>query len=419
MKVALFNDSFPPQIDGVANAVVNYAKIINDGKNSSVAVVPEYPGADDSCFDFPVVRYPALDMSKLTGYYAGTPFHAFVEKDLKEAGVDILHSHCPIASTLMARSLRKPLDVPIVLTYHTKFDLDIANVIKLKLMQESAIRALVANISSCDEVWTVSDGAGANLRSLGYEGDYYVVENGVDVPNERLDENLTRKLTEECGIPENVPVYLFVGRLMWYKGIKIILDALAALKSQDYDFCAIFVGSGSDEQEIRSYVSSHGLGGKIIFTGPVSDREKLRALYCRADLMLFPSTFDTNGLVVREAAACSLPAVLVKGSCAAEGVKHCETGFLIDEDPASMAVCLTTLNYNKSLVKEVGSKASSNLYISWNQAVAKAMDRYEVVIDKYKSGGYKRKHRVMDDFFTLMGDAMETINKIKDRNDIF
>ena len=59
-------------------------------------------------------------------------------------------------------------------------DIDIANAIHAKLLQEGAKKLLVDNISAFDEVWTVSHGAGENLRSLGYEGAYTVMENGVD-----------------------------------------------------------------------------------------------------------------------------------------------------------------------------------------------------------------------------------------------
>lgn len=413
MNIALLNDSFPPLIDGVANTIVNYAQRLNNDTDTATVVVPEYPGADDSGIAFPVERYPAIDATKITGYWAGLPFYPPVEKVLKERKTDLIHSHCPFASTLMARSLREQLDAPLVFTYHTKFDIDIANILSLKLLQEQAIRALVENISACDEIWTVSRGAAENLTSLGYEGDCIVMKNGVDIPKGRLNEQEINKYTEGFNIPHNKPVYLFVGRLMWYKGIKIILDALAALKSQHFDFCAVFVGTGSDELSIKKYVSQINLGDKLIFTGPVHEREILKALYCRADLLLFPSTFDTNGLVVREAAACSLPAVLVSGSCAAEGVEDERTGFFTEENAASLAVCLTKLYNKKPLLMSVGERAASEIYVSWDDAVRDARDRYEIVVDKYRSGQYRKRRKPADDFFMLMGDIIDVVNRIQ------
>ena len=144
-----------------------------------------------------------------------------------------MHTHCPITSCLLARSLRAVVDAPLVLTYHTKYDVDIAKAVRGKLLQESAIRALVQNVASCDEVWVVSRGAGENLRSLGYEGDYIVMENGVDVPRGRVsDEAIAAATGRAIDLPQNVPVFLFVGRLMWYKGIRMILDALRTLREK-------------------------------------------------------------------------------------------------------------------------------------------------------------------------------------------
>ena len=142
LNVCLINDSFPPAIDGVANAVVNYGRIINGGLGRASVVTPYYPEADDSVFSFPVIRYPSIDMTRLVGYRAGLPFSADVMRQLEGSGFDLIHSHCPITSTLFARTLRERLDVPIVLTYHTKFDIDIANAIKSKRLQTEAIRLL-------------------------------------------------------------------------------------------------------------------------------------------------------------------------------------------------------------------------------------------------------------------------------------
>lgn len=182
LNVCLINDSFPPEIDGVANAVTNYARLINAQHGSASVVTPSNPQADDSVFPFPVLRYPSVDMTKYVGYRAGMPFSPEILRQVEEGGFDIIHSHCPITSTMLARVLRERIDVPVVFTYHTKFDIDIANAVRGKLLQEEAARILVENISACDEVWTVSNGAGENLCKLGYKGRYTVMPNGVDFP---------------------------------------------------------------------------------------------------------------------------------------------------------------------------------------------------------------------------------------------
>lgn len=410
--ICLLNDSFPPAIDGVANAVSNYAVQIEMNHGHSVVVTPSYPGADDSRYKFPVLRYPSIDIRERVGFVAGLPFSPEVTRSLTTERVDLLHSHCPIVSAMLARELRDVLDVPVVLTYHTKFDIDIEKIIRSKLLQEISIRALVQNISACDEVWVVSHGAGENLRSLGYEGDYIVMNNGVDMPRGKAGSEQVEAVVNGYDLPQGVPVFLFVGRLMWYKGLRIILDALAKIHANGIDFRMVFIGDGGDGKDVRNYASELGLEGVCFFTGAVLERETLRAWYSRADLFLFPSTFDTNGLVVREAAACDLASVLVAESCAAEGVTDGQNGFLIEKTADSLAACLTRLYSNRELMIKVGMNAGRELYISWESAVANAYDRYQTVIDRYRSGKYSRNTQPLDNFFKTNGELMEALGRI-------
>ena len=410
--ICLLNDSFPPIIDGVANAVVNYAENIEKHHGHAVVVTPAVPGADDSGFPFPVVRYPSIDTRRLVGYVAGYPFSPETALRVREEKVELLHTHCPIASAILARSLREVVDAPLVLTYHTKYDIDIAKAVKSRLLQESAIRALVQNVNACDEVWVVSRGAGENLRSLGYEGAYTVMENGVDVPRGRVSAAAVAAATAGYDLPDGVPLFLFVGRLMWYKGLHIILDALRALQEQGQDFRMVFIGAGGDEKEVRAEVETLRLSDRCFFTGSIADRETLRAWYCRADLFLFPSTFDTNGLVVREAAASGCPSVLIAGSCAAEGVTDGRNGFLIEENAVSLCAKLTALCADREAMRRVGENAMRELYLSWEDAVARANERYAVVLDRYRSGKYPKHERFSDEFFNTQGDLMEAMSRV-------
>ena len=410
-SICLINDSFPPVTDGVANAVVNYAKILTENGKKATVVTPAYPGADDSQFDFPIVRYPSVDLTKLVGYHAGFPFSSQTLETLVERDFDLIHCHCPVTSAMLARALRDRIHVPLVFTYHTKFDIDIANAIKGKLLQEEAKKVLVDNITACDEVWTVSHGAGENLKSLGYQGDYLVMPNGVDFPKGRVDESLVREVTKDFDLPENVPMFLFVGRMMWYKGLKIILDALDTLKRQGTEFRMVFVGNGGDREEVIAYSEKLGLSDCVFFTAPAYDRNVIRAWYCRADLFLFPSTFDTNGLVVREAAACGLGSVLVRGSCAAEDIRDGESGFLIEENAESMARMLTALSRNPEAMRRVGKTAQDEIYISWKDAVTHAQARYEVVLENFKAGKYLAHNRQSDEAFHAISSYLAAVGR--------
>lgn len=411
--ICLLNDSFPPLIDGVANAVTNYAGTIHSHGGTPIVITPDHPDAKDESYPYKVIRYPSMDLRNRTGYMAGIPFSPDVARKLSGNHISLLHSHCPIVSTMLARELRQIVDAPLVLTYHTKFDIDIANILKSKALQDIGKRALLENINACDEVWAVSRGAAENLHSLGYEGECVIMQNGVDLPRERVGAEQIRTATEAYNLPEGIPVFLFVGRIMWYKGLRIILDALAKLRAAQIDFRMVFIGGGGDYDEVTAYSQACGLTEKCIFTGPIHSRDMLRAWYCRADLFLFPSTFDTNGLVVREAAACSLASVLIEGSCAAEGITDNANGFLIQENADSLFHCLLELSENPQKMAEVGFRAGLEIYISWEDAVKAAMDRYQVVIDRYNSGECRPYRKPMEGIFRANGDLMEGIAHIQ------
>lgn len=421
MKVCLLNDSFPPVIDGVANVVLNYADVMVKNKLADIVVgTPEYPKTDYSVYPYRVIPYNSIDTTKIVkGYRAGNPLDIKEYKELTEFRPDIIHTHCPVSSTYMARMIRSVTNTPIVFTYHTKFDEDIAKAVKSEFLRNETAKVLSRNIEACDEVWVVSEGAGENMRSLGYKGDYRVMNNGVDFAKGRVDDDTVAKVTADYDLPDGVPVFLFVGRIIEYKGIPIIIDAMSALKAAGVDFRMIFIGSGPELEKYKALVDERGLNdrsecGKCIFTGPIYDRDELRAWNTRADVFIFPSTYDTNGIVVREAAACGLASILIKGSCAAEGITDGRNGYLIEKTAEDLSELLKNIIVDIDKVHEVGQHAMDEIYISWNDSVHAAHERYGELIDIYKSGqkATNRKHIMYDSLGELSDDVLQAIADI-------
>lgn len=418
MKVCLLNDSFPPVIDGVANVVLNYAGIMTEEKMADVMVgTPKYPGAEYHSYPYYVVPYPSFDTTKIVkGYRAGYPVNIPELRDMIDFKPDIIHTHCPVASTYLARILKGANDAPVIFTYHTKFDEDIARAVKSEFIQKETIKVLVNNIESCDEVWTVSEGAAENLKSLGYTGKYRVMGNGVDFEKGRSDAETVKRVTGAYDLPEGVPVFLFVGRMISYKGVPIILDALEKLKKMDIDFRMVLIGSGADLPIFKKTVEDKNLKDKCIFTGPIYDRNELKAWNTRADLFIFPSTYDTNGIVVREAAACGLASVLVKGSCAAEGITDDRNGFLIEQNADSLSEMLSKLAKDIPHMKDVGQHAMDEIYISWNDSVHAAFERYNEILELKKAGKFEGRQmswqdQIMEMPYEILAETTKQLSK--------
>jgi len=414
MNVILLNDSFPPVIDGVANVVMNYARIMTEQNMAETIVgTPRYPDADYNSYPYRVIPYKSFDTTGIVhGYRAGNPFAAKAVGEMISFAPDIIHTHCPVSSTVMARILRNETQTPVIFTYHTKFDVDIARAMRTRFLQKESLKTLVDNISACDDVWVVSRGAGENLRSNGFEGDYIVMPNGVDFAKGRVDADVVQEVTKHYDLPEGVPVFLFVGRMMKYKGLPLILDALQLLSESGMDYRMVFIGDGQDAEEMRQKAIENGVSDKVIFTGAEHNRDVLRAWNTRADLFLFPSTYDTNGIVVREAAACGLASVLIRDSCAAEGITDGRNGYIIEETPPAMAALLTEVCRDLGRVHQVGQNAMDEIYISWESAVGHAYDRYGEVLELKQSGKLPgRKKETSDYFIDIAANLMDAMDK--------
>ena len=384
LKIGLLNDSFPPVIDGVANTVKAYADLLYE-QDEPIVITPKYPRVTDR-YPYEIYRYHSIPTDKLVGYRSGNPFEPHCVTELLNKKFDILHVHCPFASAVLALNLKRLSHnrIPLVFTYHTKFDVDIEKRIPFKGIQKLVIRFVVKNISHMDEVWVVSSGAGKNLRSLGYKGTYRIMPNGTDFEKRRSPDESIEKLKQKLGVQKDEFFFLFVGRMMWYKNIGLIIDSMKILKEKEIPFKVVMVGNGDDLYAIQQYVEESGLEDRFVFAGPVYDREELRAYYSAADLFLFPSTYDTSGLVVKEAAACSCPSVLIQDSCAAEGVEDGVSGYLCQESAESCADAIVNATSDRNALQKVGAQAAESVYHSWSDAVKDARARYEDIIQQKK-----------------------------------
>lgn len=383
IKVGLGSDAFPPTTDGISNVVKSYADIINNGLGEAVVITPKNPNQQDYKYSYPIYRYKSWYVPSKEGYSVGWPFKEELHRDIINMNFDILHSHAPLATSYYFRRVTALKKIPTVLTYHTKYEYDVDRRVPTKPAKDFARHFILNNINAADEVWVTSEGTVDSLRKFGYQGECVLMPNGCDLPVTNVSDSDIAMIKRKHSVPEGMPVFLYSGRMIWYKNIKLIIDACAKLKRDGKNFRLIMLGFGADENAIKLYIKKSDLKDYVIWTGKILDRQEIKGYYGISDVLLFPSVFDTNGLVVREAAACATPSLLVRGSCAAEGITDGETGFLCMESSHSIASVLADIMNNKQLLNTVGRNAQERIYLSWDDAVKKAYDRYQIVIENF------------------------------------
>ena len=384
--IGLFNDNFPPILDGVALTVQNYAYWLHE-KGQDVAVITPYaPKSADvlKAAKYPIYRYPSVPIIHRPPYRYGLPYASpqfwFRWRRMK---FDILHAHCPFTSADLALSAAHRQQKPLVATFHSKYRQDFEHNVKNPKMVDLMLKTIMKFYAQADEVWIPQAAVEPTLREYGYKGHVEVVENGNDFYTPEVQIGAMRKeMRDELGLLPEETMLLFVGQHIWEKNIGFILDSLALIKGKP--FRLYMVGSGYAVREIQDKISELGLHSHVTMLGNIFDRERLKRIDAAADLFLFPSLYDNAPLVVREAAAMHTPAMMLEGSTAAEVINDSENGFLTPNDTRAYADRITYLMEHPETLKRVGDNASKTIARSWENVIEEVMLRYRDIQESYK-----------------------------------
>jgi glycosyltransferase involved in cell wall biosynthesis len=218
--------------------------------------------------------------------------------------------------------------------------------------------------------------------------DDYDIEQGVSTVPTPVDLRKFRdlnpdKVRERFGFHEE-EVLLFVGRLATEKGLDMLVDAFTLIQALRPGTRLLLVGRGPFEGELKDRFENLGLSEFVIFAGPVPF-EDIPDYYAAADLFVFPSTTETQGMVIIEAMAAGLPVIAVRAPGSID-VLNKGGGILTDNKPAALAwgvVGVLADPEKKMELKEQGQRAVERYSIS--DATEQMLGAYEAALDNWES----------------------------------
>jgi glycosyltransferase involved in cell wall biosynthesis len=380
LSIAQFNDGYPPVTDGVVTCVRNYAYWLNKKYGECTLVVPDRRGV---VYHEPyrVVSYASFPLVKRAPYRVGLPELDYKYRQaLKQLDFDVVHTHSPFSAGLEALRLKRERGTPVIGTFHSKYYDDLYDYTGSKLLSKTGVSILMYRFSQMNSVWTVSEGAAQTLRAYGFKGPITVVQNGTDLimPEDpaAMRED-ARQIVPEIG---DVPVFLYVGQLVWQKNLRLIVDACERLANSGERFLMVMVGDGPVRRDLAALIGGAGISDFFRFTGVVSDRRLLSALYLSARAFVFPSLYDTSALVVKEAAAVACPAIAVSGSHAAQGMVHNMNSLLCENNVESLTEAMRFALHSPDEMERIGSGARATLQRSWESVVDEVYLLYKDII---------------------------------------
>lgn len=385
ITIGLLIDTFFPMIDGVTMVVDNYAKRLTKYANV-IVFAPEYPKAqyDDSKFLYKVVRCKSVKMPIIDYSLPMPKIDKKFMHELNNTKLDIVHIHSPFTIGKIGVEYAKKNNVPAIATMHSQYKKDFLRAVKFEPLANLLTKVIIRQYNKCDECWAVN----SEIAKIYYEEYKYkklpkVMGNATDMKLVENMEQAKKLINEKYNISPGEEVFLFVGRINNLKNVFLIANSLKILKEKyNPKFKMLFVGSGQDEDELKSIIDKNNMNQDIIMCGKISDRELLANIYARADLFLFPSLYDASSIVQIEAASQKTPTLFVEGAATTATITENVNGFISHNNEEDFAEKINEIINNKALYDSVCENVYKDIYINWDSQVSKVFDSYMEIISE-------------------------------------
>lgn len=385
LKVFIFNDGFYPLIDGVVKTIDAYARyLVSQGID--VTVIVPFQG-DIKVYPYKII---AVQQVKFPGLFYPIPYgynRNYIKQQLQYDGPAIYHAHTPFLLGHFALKLSRKYQIPLVTTFHSKYYDDYYAATKSRWLSKVMTNFTMRYFSKAFSIWTVSQPTVKTIRRYGlrHRG-IKVIPNGTDMePFKAENSEILNELQIKLDINPNVKTILFVGQLIWQKNLRLIMDSFKQLDQYRGKYQLVIVGEGRHEDAIKHYAKDQNLSNKIIFTGKIKEYQILSYLYGLANLFFFPSAYDNDPLVIKEAAIHALPALVMKHTSIAEHIKNDINGFVHHGNAKSFAKRIIHILNSDSKRKKVGLKARQDLAKQWPETLKNLVKFYRQVIKNYYS----------------------------------
>ncbi len=403
MNIAMFSDTYAPQINGVATSIRVYKKKLTERGHKVVVVAPSAPEEEKDVFVVRSIPFPFEPQHRIS--IASTKN---ILEFMRENNVQIIHSHSPFFIGFKALRVQEEMGLPHVHTYHTLLP-EYRHYIPKPFTPP---KRLVEHFSAwfCNMTNVViapTEDIKRELESYGVKRPIEVLPTGIEVEKFEVEapEELKRKWN-----PEGKKVVLYAGRIAKEKNLDFLLRVFESLNAPDIAF--IMVGDGPEREEVEEFAKEKGLDLKI--TGFVP-HDEIPLYYKLGDVFVFASKTETQGLVLLEALASGLPVVALKWKGVKDVLKNCEAAVLIEEENERLfAEKIKHILKNDRLREELSTKGREFVRKEWS--VDRFVQRLEEIYTRaIEEGPVEINTSLMIKEFVKFEKLKEFFSKIKDR----
>ena len=393
LRIGQFTDTFLPIVDGVGRVVQAYSETLCRMGHQVTVVAPMYDTGFQGGFPFELVEYVGSSVPGMKQYKVGEAIlDAHYRRRIRMIELDVIHAHSPFTAGSEALRLAAVRKLPLVATFHSKYYDDFLKATRSESIAKMGVKLVVSFYNRCDEVWAVGSNTAEVLRKYGYEGEICVMPNGATMRT--VSRGDVEEVSRRWRLGEE-PLIFFAGQMDWKKNILTVLEGCAEMKKQGQPFRLLLAGQGMDLAAIGQKIRDLNIQDRTEMIGHITDASLLDALYARASVFAFPSLYDAAPMVVREAAVMGTPSIMVRGSTAAEVIRHGENGLLCENDPKDLARVMMEALKNPARLEAIGQKARETIPVPWEKVLETAVEHYERLVALGREGKLRDKRRRM------------------------
>ena len=389
MNIALFTDTYLPDINGVATSThILRNELVKHGHHVLVVttILPHDSHYQDE--NQYVLRLPGLDLKKLYGYRASNIYSFKGMKEIKEFSPDLIHIQTEFGIGIFGKIAGEILNIPVCYTYHTMWA-DYSHYIapgNIKAV-DTVAKKIIEKISkiygdSCTELIVPSQKTADALREYGISNSIHVIATGLQLEQfskNNMNQEVMNEIINKYHLKDKF-VVTFLGRIAPEKSVDLLIEAMKDLSKKDDSICLMIVGGGPQLDELKEMVNDYQLNDSIIFTGP-KESSLVPSYYHVSDLFVSASITETQGLTFIEAMASGIP-VLARYDKNLDGViVDGRNGYFFSDkdDLVDKILCLSQMDLielSQYAIEDALQYSSENFY-------KKIMETYQKALSKH------------------------------------
>ncbi|OPX92905.1 MAG: Alpha-monoglucosyldiacylglycerol synthase [Pelotomaculum sp. PtaB.Bin104] len=378
MKIGIFTDSYLPYTSGVVRSIQTFSEELTSNGHEIFIFAPSYR---DCRKENRVFRFSSIPSPTNRDFTLAMPFSIKFKPTIKKLNLDLIHVHSPFLLGRLGARYARRLGIPLVFTFHTLYDQYVHYVpFAQSLTKDLAQRISRGFCNHCDLVIVPTTAVEDYLRKIGVSASIRVVPTGIKVMNYQSgDQNWLRR---RFNLPEGEKILLFVGRLGQEKNINFLMECFAKINEEMRNTRLVLVGGGPEEEELKNKATELGVAEQVTFTGVLPPTDVVNC-YAGADIFVFSSVSETQGIVIGEAKAAGLPVVAVAAFGVSEMVDDGIDGFLTELEPVQFIEKIILLLNNDDLYQRMSRNARENAEnLSTANCTAKLINCYSQAIER-------------------------------------